>query len=297
MEKGDHPEMDTTELLDAEVTRQYQSLIGASQWMVTLARLDLATAVMTLSRFRTQPRVGHMQRLKRLFGYVRKFPHALIRVRTEEPDYSNIPVPDHDWTYSVYGDVTEEVPADIPVPLGKPVVITTFVDANLYHCLTTGRATTGILHLLNKTLIAWFSKRQATVETATYGSEFVAARQATDQIIDLRYTLRYFGVPIRTHAYMFGDNQSVITSSTIPHSALNKRHVALSYHRVREAIAAKILVFTHVEGKQNPADVLSKFCNGTDLYNHTRPLLFWKGDTAAYGTTQKNTTKDKEKID
>ena len=73
---------------------------------------------------------------------------------------------EHDWTYSVYGNVTEALPDDAPEPLGKPVVTTTFVDANLYHCLITGRATTGILHMVNKTLLAWFSKRQATVETA-----------------------------------------------------------------------------------------------------------------------------------
>ena len=81
-------------------------------------------------------------------------------------------------------------------------------------------------------------ERQATVETVTYGSEFVAARQAVDQIIDLRTSLRYLGVPVKDKAYMFGDNQSVVTSSTIPHSGLNKWHNALSYHRVREAIAA-----------------------------------------------------------
>ena len=300
IERGDHPEMDTTEFLDDNGTRQYQSLIGAAQWLVTLARLDIATAVMTLSRFRAEPRVGHMQRLKRLFGYVRKFPHGLIRVRTEEPDYSQVPIVDHDWTYSVYGKVTEAMPDDAPEPLGKYVTTTTFVDANLYHCLVTGRATTGILHMVNKTLLAWFSKRQATVETATYGSEFVAARQATEQIIDLRLTLRYFGVPVRTRSYMFGDNQSVITSSTIPQSALGKRHIALSYHRVREAIAAKILAFIHIDGKENPADTLSKFCNGTDLHHHIRPLLFWMGDTAnipdALPHNQQN-TNDKEKLD
>ena len=46
---------------------------------------------------------------------------------------------------------------------------------------------------------------------ATYGSEFVAARTATEQVIDLTNTLRYLGVPIVTKAYMFGDNKSVIT--------------------------------------------------------------------------------------
>ena len=85
--------------------------------------------------------------------------------------------------------------------------------------------------MLNDTPIDWFSKRQATAETATYGAEFVAGRIATEQIIDLQTMLRYFGVPIK-ESYMFGDNKSVITSSTIPHSSLNKRHNALSYHRV-----------------------------------------------------------------
>jgi hypothetical protein len=131
--------------------------------------------------------------------------------------------------------------------------------------------------LLNGTPVDWFSKRQDTVETATYGSEFVAARIATEQIIDLRTTLRYLGVPVEGRAYMFGDNESVITSSTIPHSSLSKRHNALSYHRVREAIAAGILWFYHINGKDNPADVLSKHCGYPQLWPHVQPLLFWMG--------------------
>ncbi len=74
--------------------------------------------------------------------------------------------------YSVYGKVSEVIPKDIPEPKGKPVVLTTYVDANLYHDLITGRSVTGILHLINQTPLDWYTKRQATVETATYGSEF-----------------------------------------------------------------------------------------------------------------------------
>ena len=59
-------------------------------------------------------------------------------------------------------------------------------------------------------------------------------------------------------AYVFGDNKSVVTSSTVPHSLLSKRHNILSYHRVREAIAAKILVFHWCDSSQNKSDILSK---------------------------------------
>jgi hypothetical protein len=66
----------------------------------------------------------------------------------------------------------------------------------------------------------------------------MAARQATEQIMDLNYTLRMMGIPIDGPAWMFGDNQSVMTSSTIPHSNQSKGHNDLSYHRIREAISA-----------------------------------------------------------
>jgi hypothetical protein len=48
---GDHPELDTSELLDQTGVQQYQSLIGSLQWAILLGRFDIATAVMYLSSF------------------------------------------------------------------------------------------------------------------------------------------------------------------------------------------------------------------------------------------------------
>ena len=140
-----------------------------------------------------------------------KTKHFAIRYRTKEPNYSHLPVQEHDWSRTVYGNVKEEIPKDIPKPLGIRVIAITFLGANLLHDVVTGKSVTAVLHFINTTPIDWYSRRQATVETATYGSEFVAARTATEQVIDLRNTLRYLGVPIVTKAYMFGDNKSVIT--------------------------------------------------------------------------------------
>ena len=89
----------------------------------------------------------------------------------------------------------------------------------------------------------WHTKRKSTVETATFGYEFVAARIATDQIINLRYTLRYLGVPVRSRSYMFGDNKYAVDSASIPTSTLSKKSTLASYHRVREAIAAGYFQF------------------------------------------------------
>ena len=87
---------------------------------------------------------------------------------------------------------------------------------HLLHDLITGRSVTALLHFFNLTPSDWYCKRQTTVENATYGSEFVAAKTATEQIIDIKQTLRYVGVPIKSKAYMFGDNKSVVTSPSVP---------------------------------------------------------------------------------
>ena len=280
LEKGDHPELDTSDLLDMEGQKIYQSLIGSLQWTIQIGRFDVATAVMTLSRFRAAPRQGHLDRVKHIYGYLSKMRHGVIRIRTEEPDISAYPESHHDWTYTAYWGAKEEIPKDIPVPRGKRVQLSAYVDANLMHDLISGRSVTGILHLANKTPIDWFTKLQSTVETATFGSEYVAARTCTEQVIDLRTTLRYLGVPIETPTMMFGDNETVVNTASIPHSKLQKRHNALSYHRTREAICAGITRFYHIKGTTNPADILSKHWDYPSVWPQLQPLLFYYGNTA-----------------
>ena len=94
-----------------------------------------------------------------------------------------MPHKEYNWQRTVYAGTKEEIPHE---PKGKHVTKTTYVDANLHNDQVTGRAVTAYLHLVNTTPSHWHTKRQATAETATFGSEFVAARIAKDQIIDLR---------------------------------------------------------------------------------------------------------------
>ena len=279
LEKNDHPELDDSPLLDDDGIAKYQSLIGVLQWTITLGRFDIATAVMTMSGFRVAPREGHLERVKRICGYLAKFKHGCIRVRTDMPDYSDLPFKDYEWGKSVYGDVKEDRPRDAPPPKGNPVVTTTYKDANLAHDLITGRAVTGVIHFLNQTPVEWFSKKQATVETATYGSEFAAAKVAIQQIAGLRHTLRYLGVNLEETSYLFGDNESVVTSGSIPHSNLSKRHQMLAFHYTREAVASKMVAFHHIFGDLNPADILSKHWGHSQIYPMLRPILFYHGDT------------------
>ena len=78
---------------------------------------------------------------------------------------------------------------------------------------------------------------------------------------------------------MFGDNKSVVERSSIPTHKLHKRHLILSYHRVREAVASNFLYFLHIPGVINPSDILRKAWGIQQVWGAMRPLLFWEGDT------------------
>ncbi|MGL5934729.1 MAG: Ty1/Copia family ribonuclease HI, partial [Cetobacterium sp.] len=227
------------------------------------------------------PRLGHLERLKPICGYLSKMKHGFIRVRTEELDYSDMADITYEWAKTVYGDVKEEIPKDAPKPLRRRVIMTSYVDANLYHDMITGRSVTAVLHFLNQTPIEWFTKKQPTVETATYGSEFVAAKTAVQQIMGLRQTLRYLGVEVEGSTQLFRDNGSVVKGGSIPHSVLKKRHHGISYHYTREAVASKAVHFRFIPGHINPADILSKHWGYQQIWaSSLRPILFWKGDTS-----------------
>ena len=80
-----------------------------------------------------------------------------------------------------------------------------------------------------------------------------------------------------TKVYMFGDNKSVVMSSTIPQSIINKRYNMLSYHRVREDIAANILEFHWCSSSQKRSDILSKHWDDTKVKDAVRELFDYQG--------------------
>ena len=97
------------------------------------------------------------------------------------------------------------------------------MDADHARDKVTCRSVTGIIVMINNIVVKTYSKRQATVESSTYGSELVAARIATDIAIEIRYILHMLGVEIDGSILMLGDNKSVVINTTIPSSTLKKK--------------------------------------------------------------------------
>jgi hypothetical protein len=207
---------------------------------------------------------------------------AMIHVWTNEPDYSRLPDQEFNWAQTTYGNISEILPNDAPPLLGKYVMFMHYFDANLSHDMLTGHSVMGILHLMNKTPIKWYSEKQVTIEIATYGSEFITACMCIDQqVINLCTMLCYLGIPIHETSYMFRDNKTVVdTSSTIPHAKLHKHHNALSFHHIHEAVTAKFMLIFHLSGEFNPADIMTKHWGYPQIWRLLQPILFYQGDTA-----------------
>ena len=99
------------------------------------------------------------------------------------------------------------------------------VDA--YHAsdMVTRRSRTGFLVYINSSLVYWFTKKQTSVESSTFGSEFCAMRVCCEYLRGLRYKLRMMGIPVLGPAYISGDNQYVLANTTVLEYRLKKtRH-------------------------------------------------------------------------
>ena len=269
------PEMDMTDECNAEESSRYSQLIGVLRWAVELGRLDIYTEVALLSQHLALPRVGHLDAVYHIFAYLNKHDKSRIVFDPTDPLPHTPTAAKPDW--SLFYEVTEEeLPPHMPEPLGYSVNIYTFVDANHAGNLVTRRSHTGILLFVQNSPILWLSRRQNTVETSTFGSEFVALRTARDLIISMRYKLRMFGIPIEGPAQVFCDNQGVVKNTSLPESVLTKKHNAINYHAVREAAAAGVLQVIKEDTQTNLADLFTKVLPvdrrrallGSILYNH-----------------------------
>jgi hypothetical protein len=133
-----------------------------------------------------------------------------------------------------------------------------FVDADHVGNLVTRHSQSGILLFVNRAPIIWYSKRQNTVKTSTFGSEFVALRIAVELIESLRYKLGMFGVPIDGPTNVYCDNEAVTKNTIYPRSTLKKKHNSIAYHHACKAVAAGTIRVTKEDGNTNLADVLTK---------------------------------------
>ena len=262
------PELDATDFCDSNLINFYQNLIGILRWACELGRLDVLLETALLSQYMASPRLGHMKQALNMFAYLKNHDRSWLVFDPERFDIEWVPMGEEpspreraEVLSKMYPDAVETDPPGMPRPLGKAVQLTMFVDADHAGNRVTRRSHTGILIFGNLAPLQWYSKRQNTVESSTFGSEFVALRTAVELVEGLRYKLKMLGVPVEGETRVLCDNQAVIKNGSFPESVLKKKHCSVAYHIVREHVAAKKILLFYEESKSNLADLFTKVLN------------------------------------
>ena len=176
------------------------------------------------------------------------------------------------------------------------------MDSDHAYDKKTRRSITGVIGFVGSTPVTWYSRRQGSIASSTYAAEFSALCTATEEAVSLRYMLRCLGcnVPVNGHCptKVFGDNLSVIQNSSNPAADLSKKHVAISFHAVREAVAAGIVEPYWLRGKWNMSDIMTKQIPTTEFRFHCK-YLFWSPEFQLYDKNllDSDTNSDKMEIE
>ena len=265
------PELDATAELDGDGATMFQELIGELRWAIELGRVDILHEVSVLSAYQASPREGHLDQIYHIFAFLKKKPKLTLYFDPSLPkiDPNTFTGSTSEDFREQYRGAKEELPRDMPRPRGRFVMITAFVDASHASDKKTRRSHTGYIIFVNRAPIIFYSKRQSTVESSTFSSEFIALKTCTEHIIALRFKLRMFGIPIDGPANILNDNMSAVGNSSKIESTLNKKHSSIAYHLVRWNVAADVIRVGWVNTEENIADPLTK-----RLPAHKRDRLF-----------------------
>jgi hypothetical protein len=130
-----------------------------------------------LSRYCVSPHLGHLEQVLHIFAYLKRFSLCSMVVTWHERTIDESKFKVCDWT-SHYPGAKEAILTNKLEPRGLTVVTRCYIDADHAGCLATRQLHTGVLIFVNEAPIIWYLKRKNMVESLTFGSEFIALKQA-----------------------------------------------------------------------------------------------------------------------
>jgi hypothetical protein len=153
-----HLETDDTPLLDATGATKFCALVRSANWAITLGCFDVQYATQCMSQCNMSPREEHLEAMKRVFGYLKKFPKWKNVIDSSYRDNSKFVMKHYKNWKELYPDALEEMPDNMPEPYGKKVRISCYVDADHAHDTVTWQSVMAILVFINNTPMRWYSK-------------------------------------------------------------------------------------------------------------------------------------------
>lgn len=200
----------------------YRSLAGALQYL-TFTRPDISYAVHQICLYMHQPRVPHLNALKRIIRYLQGTPHFGIQMTK-----------------------------------GCLDTLTAYSDADWAGCPDTRRSTSGYCVFLGPNLISWSAKRQPTPSRSSSEAEYKGVANTVAELTWIRNLLLEIHRPISTASIVYCDNISSVYLSTNPVKHQRTKHIELDIHFVRDKVAIGEVKVQHVPTSLQYADIFTK---------------------------------------
>ncbi len=164
----------------------YMQAIGILRWIIDLERIDVCCEVSMMSSYSAAPRAGHLDAVLHIFSYLSM--HERSRIVMDDSYFPHKEAEKPNWN-QFYPHAKDDIPPDLPEARGKVIQQIMFVDASHAANVVTRQSRTGVLIFLNRAPILWFSKKQSTIKTSLFGSEFQALKVGMELLLGLRYKI------------------------------------------------------------------------------------------------------------
>ncbi|SYW82257.1 uncharacterized protein UHO2_00742 [Ustilago hordei] len=252
--------LEGTLVTSAAQQREYPVIVGKLLWVANSTRPDLSLTVGVLARHMCEPSQEHYQAAQRVLCYLESTRQVGLVYRASESQEPLVAHSDANWAS----------------------------DATIQR-----RSTSGSVALVYGNPVAWKSATQRCVSLSAVEAEFIAATEATREVLFLKQLLRSIGIATGTPT-VYSDNTGCIQVSKDPAQHWKLKHIDTKYHFIRNNVQEGRVQIKYVDTTRNLADILTKPI-GRQAMQQARsglhlqiPAVVYETGSPSYATVLKN---------
>ncbi|GJX71824.1 hypothetical protein Tco_0308995 [Tanacetum coccineum] len=199
----------------------YRSMIGSLMYL-TSSRPDIMFSVCACSRFQVQPKVSHLNAVKRIFRYLKGRPHLGL------------------W-----------------YPKDSPFILEAFLDSDYASASLDRKSTTGGCQFLGSRLISWQCKKPTMVANSTTEAEYIAASHCCGQVLWIQNQMLDYGYNfMQTKIHVDNESAICVVKNPVYHS--KTKHIEIRHHFIRDSYEKRLIEMVKIHTDNNVADLLTK---------------------------------------
>ncbi|GJY20943.1 putative ribonuclease H-like domain-containing protein [Tanacetum coccineum] len=199
----------------------YRSMIRSLMYL-TSSRPNIMFSVCACSRFQVQPKVSHLNAVKRIFRYLKGRPKLGL------------------W-----------------YPKDSPFILEAFSDSDYAGASLDKKSTTGGCQFLGSRLISWQCKKHTVVANSTIKAEYIADSHCCGQVLWIQNQMLDYGYNfMQTKIHVDNESAICVVKNPVYHS--KTKHIEIRHHLIRDSYEKKLIEMVKIHTNNNVADLLTK---------------------------------------